>query len=234
MNPLKLVTIALITVLCSLNAAAFMEAQLNLTEQKTGSSPETAVPSEGSVSTKPSAIAQNEAGGVTVKVDNVECLKGKVIVLDDNSDKLSAGVFFDREKVCKPASAGKVYIHLDWVSLKHETGNIGFVSMHNTKSQSIFALMFSHDKTGIAVLGDKKIDLKDITKAGVPLSVDIMLDLNSWKYEVKLDGKKSAEGDMAKTEDKLYAYTSIFTTSPAKASFAITNVAISPEPISIK
>ncbi len=234
MKTLTFATIALTAALYSLNAAAFMEVQLNLTEQKTGSAPETAIPAEGSVSTRPSSISQNEAGGVTVKVENVECLKGKAIVLDDNSDKLSAGVYFDRDRTCKPASAGKVYLHLDWVSLKHETGNLGFISMQNTKFQSILTLMFSYNKTDIVVLGDKDIELKEITKIGEPLSVDIMLDLTSWKYEVKLDGKKSAEGDMAKTEDKAYACAGVFTTNPAKASFAISNVVISPEPASVK
>lgn len=233
---LRILTVTLLTLTLFMSTAhALIEVQVDCDQFTSGTKPQTARPTTGSVATKPLRISMNQEAGTRVSVEQVEAFKSQAIVVEDQSGGKkgkTASVTFGGSKPSDATLSGKVYFHFDWVTLARKTGNIGFIHFKNAKNKSILSLMFSHNTTGIVVIaGDQVTRLTGVVASGKPVGVDIVLDLDQWHYTILLDGKKTDENTLAKTKDNTYLNLRFSTATSGITSFAIKNIIISPSPI---
>ena len=225
-------------------ALALIEVQADCEQFPVDAKPETAPPTAGSVATKPSGWGMDEVAGTRVRVAAIKAFNGKGIVLESKlggAHGQCSYVIFGSRGSSDNTVSGKVYAHFDWVTISAERGNVGGVTLKNAKSQQILTLMFSGKGQGLSmvakdisvVAGNKTTELADVVELGKPVAVDVMLDLDQWSYEISVDGKKSADGALPKTDDNSFLNICFSTATSGISTFAIKNVIISPSPIKL-
>ncbi|HRJ73094.1 MAG TPA: hypothetical protein PLS03_12795, partial [Terrimicrobiaceae bacterium] len=172
-----------IPVLQAINVYAIVETHSNFEDETLGDKPQTKHPVAGSVAVKPTAFT--EADNVNVRIDVVDGLKGNALVIEDDSSEPEGqgSVVFGQGASANAVYSGKVYIHLDWLTVDAK-GN-SFLYLQNGDRANLLELTFPTDRTSLTVAGAESAVFPDAMRVGEPVAIAILLDLDQWTYEIK-------------------------------------------------
>lgn len=138
---------------------------------------------------KPTYVSKGE--GLSAKVENVPALKGKALVIGDNSESLSQNIAFSIDVI----KDGKYSIKFDYIPLKSSKSHIAVFDLRNSASKQIFTMSMHNNMSDLFIVIDGKAQhFTGILSPDAPAKFDLTIDAYKWNYQLLVNGNKVANG----------------------------------------
>ncbi|MEI8247110.1 MAG: H-X9-DG-CTERM domain-containing protein [Lentisphaerota bacterium] len=166
---------------------------------------------------KPTYVSQGE--GLIAKIKNVPALKGKALIIGDNSEKLGQNIAFTID----PVKSGKYEIKFDYLPLKSENSHVAVFDLRNSASKQFFVLTMHNNMNDLSIIIDGKEKLLTNTLTlDNPASFSMIINFDNWTYELSVNGKNVADGALSTLDVHNLSDMAFWT--PGISEFAIKNL----------
>jgi len=166
---------------------------------------------------KPTHVSTGD--GLSAVVADVPALKGKALLIGDSSETLSQNIAFTIDAF----KGGKYGVAFDYFPVKCGNSHIAVFDVRNSAQKQIFTLAMNASKSDLSIIIDGKTLLLD--KALIPdepAHFDVTIDLDSWRYQLSVNGKKLSDGALNAVDD--HSYVGMVFWTPGTSEFAIKNL----------
>lgn len=166
---------------------------------------------------KPTYVSHGE--GLTAKIKNVPALKGKALIIGDNSEKLGQNIAFNID----PVKSGKYEIKFDYLPLKSENSHVAVFDLRNSASKQFFVLTMHNNMNDLSIIIDGKEKLLTNTfTLDNPASFSMIINFDNWTYELSVNGKNVADGALSSLD--VHNLSGMVFWTPGISEFAIKNL----------
>ena len=188
---------------------------LDLDDQAVGA-PVSTQPVAGVIS-KPTYVSQGE--GLAAKVEDVPALKGKALLIGDNSEPLSQNIAFSIDAI----KTGKYGAAFDYCPVKCGASHIAVFDVRNSAQKQIFTLAMHANKSDLSIIIDgKTFPFNKALNPDDPAHFDLTIDLGSWSYQLSVNGGKLSDGALNSVAD--HDLVGMVFWTPGVSEFAIKNL----------
>lgn len=189
--------------------------RLMVEDQADGSSVN--IQSGAGVISKPTYVSKGDK--LTAKIKQIPALKGKALVIGDNSTILNQNVAFS----INPVNSGAYKIEFEYATLSCSNNSVMVFDLRNSEQKQIFVLAVKNNMRDISVgvNGEMKL-FANTFEPNKAAKICLMVDLDNWSYKLLINDVEKANSSLQTVNVHSLA-TMVFWT-PGLSEFAIKNL----------